>query len=225
VSYFPDLSPYTYSAFALPGTVNVGWIEGPCTTGPTPEAFRERLDVLCRESVVNRTGCFYRCCSGTMGDGEVHIQGANGRVYAAPQLILHHVTEHGYLPPEEFIEAVLTGVAVNPEPTCPQEQTAQLFLFLAKRRHAGRHLTRAARLLPAIVTQYGQTSVAGEAAGLLATLEEIFCVLPGAREDRHAGVPRVGHRFAGNEWATRRREPKQMIHRPDSGRPPLGAPP
>ena len=35
------------------------------------------------------------------------MAGATGRVYAAPTLIWHYVTEHGYRPPDEFIDAVL----------------------------------------------------------------------------------------------------------------------
>ena len=44
---------------------------------------------------------------GPEGNGEVRIPGAPGLAYAAPSLIIHYITEHGYQPPEAFIDAVL----------------------------------------------------------------------------------------------------------------------
>ncbi|MBK6016297.1 hypothetical protein JHN45_34935 [Streptomyces sp. MBT53] len=46
-----------------------------------------------------------------IGSGEVHVRGGEGRVYAAPASVVHHVADHGYRPPQEFVDAVLaTGV-------------------------------------------------------------------------------------------------------------------
>lgn len=42
-----------------------------------------------------------------LGNGEVEVKGAAGSGYRAPTLLYHYVTEHGYLPPQEFIDAVL----------------------------------------------------------------------------------------------------------------------
>jgi hypothetical protein len=44
---------------------------------------------------------------GTTGNGEIRVRAANGITYVAPVLVLHYVVEHGYLPPQEFIEAVI----------------------------------------------------------------------------------------------------------------------
>ncbi|MFE2149246.1 hypothetical protein ACFXAO_04345 [Streptomyces lavendulae] len=41
------------------------------------------------------------------GNGEVRIPGGPGVAYAAPFLITHYVTAHGYRPPQAFIDAVL----------------------------------------------------------------------------------------------------------------------
>jgi hypothetical protein len=41
------------------------------------------------------------------GNGELQIQGEPGIAYAAPFLITHYVTTHGYRPPQAFINAVL----------------------------------------------------------------------------------------------------------------------
>ncbi|WP_240617305.1 hypothetical protein [Nocardioides speluncae] len=42
----------------------------------------------------------------SLGMGELHVSGSDGRLYAAPSLILHYIDAHHYLPPAEFIEAV-----------------------------------------------------------------------------------------------------------------------
>jgi hypothetical protein len=44
---------------------------------------------------------------GTMGNGEIRVLGADGVTFVAPVLILHYVTEHHYLPPPQFVDAVL----------------------------------------------------------------------------------------------------------------------
>lgn len=41
------------------------------------------------------------------GNGEIIVRGESGVVYVAPRLVLHYVTEHGYRPPQEFVDAVL----------------------------------------------------------------------------------------------------------------------
>jgi hypothetical protein len=61
---------------------------------------------------VKQTRGRYECdfCTGKEKPGssaEVRVPGKNGRVYAAPHMIHHYVVAHGYLPPEEFIQAVL----------------------------------------------------------------------------------------------------------------------
>jgi hypothetical protein len=45
-----------------------------------------------------------------IGSDEIWVPGENGRIYAAPSLIVHYVEEHNYLPPPPFIEAVLRPV-------------------------------------------------------------------------------------------------------------------
>jgi hypothetical protein len=41
-----------------------------------------------------------------LGNAEIRVPGANGVTYAAPNMLIHYVTEHGYRPPEEFLEAL-----------------------------------------------------------------------------------------------------------------------
>ena len=44
-----------------------------------------------------------------LGTAEIRAYGANGVLYAAPTLIYHYVAKHHYQPPDEFIQAVMTG--------------------------------------------------------------------------------------------------------------------
>jgi hypothetical protein len=44
---------------------------------------------------------------GTTGNSEIRVAAANGITYVAPVLVLHYVIAHGYLPPQEFIDAVI----------------------------------------------------------------------------------------------------------------------
>jgi hypothetical protein len=41
----------------------------------------------------------------TLGDAEIRVPG-EGKAYACPTLIYHYIVKHGYLPPDEFLEAV-----------------------------------------------------------------------------------------------------------------------
>ncbi len=43
-----------------------------------------------------------------LGDAEIRVPGPNGLTYAAPNLILHYVVIHAYLPPAGFVEGLRT---------------------------------------------------------------------------------------------------------------------
>ncbi|MDF9816428.1 hypothetical protein [Streptomyces sp. SPB162] len=135
MSYFPDLSPYTYWDDQTPSkepvtgvpVVNVGWLddEHEFTTGEPPEGLVEAL----RKAVTDRE---YRVTRGVhscdlcrthwveadnpqapdepilLGMSELRALGANDVLYAAPSLVLHYVTDHDYLPPADFCEAVIS---------------------------------------------------------------------------------------------------------------------
>jgi hypothetical protein len=126
VTYFADLSSYEYASDPDPA-YNVGWLDEstPFPTGPTSTAFRQKLLSYCRpEYVVQRYMGVHTCqfCAEpepvvqvqwegerfALGDGEIRVIGTDV-VYAAPTLIYHYVAEHGYQPPQEFVEAVLKG--------------------------------------------------------------------------------------------------------------------
>jgi hypothetical protein len=114
MSFFPDLTPYTYChpEEELPNTLNIGWLDPghPMVTGPTSAEFRAKLARLC-EVRVKQTRGFQPCyfCKGRArphSSSEMRVAG-NGKVYAAPSLVHHYVAAHDYRPPDEFIAAVM----------------------------------------------------------------------------------------------------------------------
>ena len=129
MSYYPDLSPYTYGARLTadphyPGHVNIGWLDDgiPFPTGNVSPNILARIGQLCTTPVRRYRGlhnCWW-CGPGAieedvladgvpklMGYGEIHVSaGGIYWVYAAPMLIYHYILRHNYLPPQEFLDAV-----------------------------------------------------------------------------------------------------------------------
>jgi len=95
---------------------------------PLPAEFIEKLWQFCACSCVHYRG-FHLCnlgecakkrefvmpqatCNGrtiSVGCSEIRVFGKRGIIYAAPTLIFHYITAHGYRPPMAFIDAVLHG--------------------------------------------------------------------------------------------------------------------
>jgi hypothetical protein len=128
--YFPDLTPYQYCCPEFEADIlNIGWLGGdqPFSQGMQNESFVAALKKLV-SSPVNLSRGSHLCefcpkpptilskggipmlapLPGTTGNGEIRVKATDGTIYVAPVLILHYVTEHGYLPPQKFIDAVLT---------------------------------------------------------------------------------------------------------------------
>ena len=126
--YFPDLSPYTYFTAHGNGEVyNVGWLDDRhgYPTGSVDEEVLDILFRLCTEERRNQTRGFHRCqlCSradeyptrvvrgereALLGSAEIRVSGSDGIAYAAPDMIYHYIVDHGYLPPREFLDALLS---------------------------------------------------------------------------------------------------------------------
>ncbi|WP_344617624.1 hypothetical protein [Dactylosporangium salmoneum] len=109
-----DLSPYTYYTFPL-GMRNIGWLgrthglqsaDAPPMTNADLERLRAASQRVASE-MLGRHQCEW-CPSHARyeGNGEYHYYAPDGEVYAAPEMILHYVTEHGYRPPEVFLESL-----------------------------------------------------------------------------------------------------------------------
>ena len=128
MTYFADLTPYRYRADVDGSALNVGWLGAghDVPQGSVPEGFAGALAELARKERVNQTRGWHVCdlagCPLTghavvrwddmemvLGSAEIWPVGADGTVYAAPNLIHHYVVDHGYRPPDEFIAAVLGG--------------------------------------------------------------------------------------------------------------------
>jgi hypothetical protein len=132
MTYVPDGAPFdlTFGADEIePGLIAVGWLDADheFPRGPVLPEFVERLKQLCRDGV-NRTRGFHRCelCSTRedagrrpptvvrdaagdfpVGGAEVRVDGPSGKRYAAPDMTIHYVEEHGYAPPTDFVDGVL----------------------------------------------------------------------------------------------------------------------
>jgi hypothetical protein len=141
--FFADMTPYEYG-FELPrsNVLNVGWLARGHVfpTGVVADGFVDALRrraaspenlyrgyhtcEFCPEPpvLVSATGRRVSPPPGeTMGNGEIRVAGARGRVYVAPVLVAHYVQVHRYLPPAEFVRAVMSidNAAVAARGTVP----------------------------------------------------------------------------------------------------------
>jgi hypothetical protein len=129
--YFQDLSPYEYREKDKASNLfNIGWLddEHDFPKGCSDDLFLDKILYLCMKPV-NITRGYHICPFCTynskeelfaamgyktmykgvpvyFGSAEIRVNGLDGKVYAAPTLIYHYIKEHGYLPPQEFIDAV-----------------------------------------------------------------------------------------------------------------------
>jgi hypothetical protein len=124
MTYFPDLSEYTYTTASLTEK-NVGWLS-PSSRFDKWDADESFMDLLwryCKFSVAQTRGIHHcELCPAhrssvvergdeklVLGSAEVRIFSDEGNIYAAPNLIYHYVLSHHYCPPQEFIDAVRLG--------------------------------------------------------------------------------------------------------------------
>jgi hypothetical protein len=122
--YIPDL--FRLKHLDEPPCLTVGWLDAshPYPQGTPPDLFIERLWGFCKAPVHVTFGLHdcelcqppatvYQVQRGDetiyFGTAEIRVFGSDTKVYAAPTLIYHYVVDHRYLPPAEFIQAVLAG--------------------------------------------------------------------------------------------------------------------
>lgn len=115
MAYYEDLTPYNYTHYCEK-ELNVGWLQKdqPFLIGETPDGFLNKLKLFAQdEFLIHDTMGFHECefCENKNADSsnELRVVGIDGIFYAAPFLIVHYVENHKYLPPQEFIHAVLNG--------------------------------------------------------------------------------------------------------------------
>ena len=127
--YLADLTRHDDLLLTRTDVLNVGWLchEHAFPIGPTPPRFVLALRELVSSPVRSTMG-FHICdlcpppveiigsdgvvtgftaAPGSLGNGEIRVPGLGGVVYAAPVLIAHYVEVHHYLPPAEFVDAVM----------------------------------------------------------------------------------------------------------------------
>lgn len=126
--FYKDLTPYSKNIEpkTLKGVTNIGWIDirqGEYPQGVVPKDFLEKLALIMQgnKSFSCYTGVS-RVSPHCITCGEVTTVGKNipllnaeiwipstkvNEAYASPSLIYHYVEKHSYLPPEEYIKAVL----------------------------------------------------------------------------------------------------------------------
>ena len=125
--HFDDLTAYDYKKRDdTPDALNVGWISGkfPYPKGDVPPPLLTKLHALAVTQPVNvcRSYRACECCppsqseerslakwrgkSRQLGGAEIWVPGENAVLYAAPNLIIHYIEKHHYLPPAEFLAAL-----------------------------------------------------------------------------------------------------------------------
>jgi hypothetical protein len=124
--HFEDLTPYIYGLkSAIGGVRNVGWLElgSPFRAGQCDSRVGQLLTAHYDQLAANRARGFHRCSicardsvepsvvvngeSVVLGAAELWVPGQGGEIYAAPDLVIHYLSSHTYLPPDSFVAAVL----------------------------------------------------------------------------------------------------------------------
>lgn len=121
MAHFADLTPHTYTPSCGLDLLNVGWLDDDQSfdTGPAVPDFLDALYLLCQNPIHLHRGehtCWF--CEAYHGNGQIRVRGKSGVWFAAPTLIYHYVAHHNYLPPAEFIDAVLQEAAHQRSPVC-----------------------------------------------------------------------------------------------------------
>ncbi len=125
--FFQDLSSYSYCVrHPVVQVANIGWLEReqPFQTGAVDAMvcllLEEYYEALRANKMRGIHGCSLCSCESSepsiqvkgkrvlLGASELWVPGVAGRVFAAPDLIIHYLQSHSYRPPTEFITAVLS---------------------------------------------------------------------------------------------------------------------
>lgn len=127
MSKYEDFTEYIYRGRKEKNTINIGWIEGTTNIrrGNVSDEFLNNLweyikcpihptrGIYTNKALDKTEGWFKACYNGyeiLLGDAEIRvIDDRRNQVYAAPNLILHYIITHQYVPPDPFVEAVIYG--------------------------------------------------------------------------------------------------------------------
>lgn len=131
MSEYFDLSEYTYRKNEK-NTLNIGWLEKKdFTKGKVSQDFLENLfeyikcpihmtrGIYHNLKLDNENDTFTACYQGyeiLLGSAEIRVIDVDNKtIYASPDLILHYIINHNYLPPDNFIRAVNNGAKPDSE--------------------------------------------------------------------------------------------------------------
>lgn len=129
MTYFSDLSAYRSKAYPLLPQFDevrtIGWLQKghEFPTGEVDADTIAKLNALLEspKTHILQSKGFHECdfCDSeqrvyptykerqiALGSAELWVSAPSGVIYAAPTLIIHYIEDHGYRPPDAFIEAV-----------------------------------------------------------------------------------------------------------------------
>jgi hypothetical protein len=117
--WLPDFSNLFYGTSNVKngriGThFNIGWLSHRHEF-PTGSIDDEILNKLRAYPIVNRCRGFHPCdfCEeNVFGNGEIHVISNGGVEFRSPQMLIHYIEFHSYLPPQPFLDAVI-GLPVS----------------------------------------------------------------------------------------------------------------
>ena len=114
MTWYKDLSPIKFLGSENPPPLRaVGWLakDHPFPVGETERKTYDRLCELLKHPFQPFCYLGYHNCElcqfeGERGVANLFVPG-QGILYVAPELITHYINAHRYLPPSEFVEAVM----------------------------------------------------------------------------------------------------------------------
>lgn len=116
MDYCEDLSYYSRFHFENARNVGFGRMTGVKKNNQLPAEFMTRLLKYLKYPLNSvRGGTFktvqFENIEYTLGFSEIRVLDGKGRVYAAPDEIVANILTEDYLPPKEFVDAVMYGVS------------------------------------------------------------------------------------------------------------------
>ena len=115
MAFYEDLTPYNYRYYSVK-ELNTGWLQNGqlFPIGEVPEGFLEKLKKYNEKPfIVHQTrgwhGCDFCENENMAGSHEIRVVSIKGKVFACPELIIHYIESHNYLPSDEFIKSVCEG--------------------------------------------------------------------------------------------------------------------
>lgn len=114
MAWYEDLSPIDYFGSEASNHLRaVGWLakDHPYPVGETARETFERLRELLKDPWQPCVGAGWHECElcqfdGQKGSSNLFVPG-DGVLYVAPELITHYINSHRYVPPSEFLDAIV----------------------------------------------------------------------------------------------------------------------